>query len=87
MSSNGLWLPEPSLRRSAHKLGAIKSADVDQLTLTPEEASEIHPWAVLIWGSDCRARAEKLRKLGWEAKGVDVFESIPDMVEREIKGW
>ena len=62
--------------------GLIQSADLDKLT--GERSASIHPWGPLIWGSNCRSRADRLRKLGWKGQAPDIYAEIPSMVEFEV---
>jgi len=63
--------------------GLIKSAEVDKLSV--EDASAQHPWAPLIWGGNCRSRADRLRSLGWKPQGPTLYESLPAMINEEVK--
>lgn len=63
--------------------GAIKSAEVERMPV--EEASKHHPWAGLIWGGNSRSRGERLRKLGWKPRGPSIYDSLPAMMDEEIK--
>lgn len=69
---------------AAHAQGALKTADVDELAVS--DAAAIHPWAPLLWGSNCRGRADRLRALGWDPKVKALEENIAEMVRFEIGG-
>lgn len=44
-------------------LGKLETDEVDELTVA--QATEIHPYAGLLWGASCRSRADRLRAIGW----------------------
>ncbi|RDW75541.1 NAD(P)-binding Rossmann-fold containing protein [Coleophoma cylindrospora] len=72
-----------AIAKIAHERGAIPSEEIDKLT--PEEASAIHPWAPLLWGGNCRSKGDRIHALGWKPIGPTVYESLPEMVDVEIK--
>jgi hypothetical protein len=72
-----------AIAKDLHGKGAIKSAEVERMPL--EEASSHHPWAGLIWGGNCRSRGERLRNLGWKPTGPGLYDSLPTMMDEEIK--
>jgi len=72
-----------AIAKDLHRKGAIKSPDVERMPVA--EASKHHPWAGLMWGGNCRSRGERLRKLGWKPTGTSIYESLPSMVDEEIK--
>jgi len=39
----------------------------------------------VLWGGNCRSRAERIRELGWVPKGADLASSLEEMVDVEIK--
>lgn len=51
------------------QLGRLKTDPIDELTAP--QATELHPYAGLLWGSSCRSRADRLRALGWAPKETD----------------
>jgi hypothetical protein len=65
--------------------GISVSPEVEQLT--PEEATKVHPWATYIWGGNCRSRADRLRSMGWKATAPSLVESLPEIVDIEIKAF
>lgn len=71
------------LAKIAHQKGAIKSADVEKLSV--EDAIAVHPWAPLLWGGNCRSRGDRIRALGWEPSARKIEEYLPEMVDFEIK--
>jgi hypothetical protein len=71
------------IAKIAHEAGAIKSTEVDRLSA--EDATAVHPWAPLLWGGNCRCRGDRIRALGWTPRGPTIFESLPEMVNFEIK--
>lgn len=73
-----------AISAAAHAQGALKTAGVDELAVA--DAAAIHPWAPLLWGSNCRGRADRFGALGWVAKGGALEESIGEMVKFEIEG-
>jgi nucleoside-diphosphate-sugar epimerase len=72
-----------AIAKIAHKAGALKSADIDKLSV--EDASAVHPWAPLLWGGNCRSRGDRIRALGWKPTGPKIYDSLPEMVSYEIK--
>jgi nucleoside-diphosphate-sugar epimerase len=71
------------LAKIAHPTGAIKSADVEKLSV--EDASAAHPWAPLLWGGNCRSRGDRIRALGWKPSARKIGDYLPEMVDFEIK--
>lgn len=71
-----------AIARHANARGALPISEVDHLE--PAQAAEFHPWAPLLWGGNCRSRADRFRALGWIASGPSIYESIPAMVDVEI---
>ena len=71
------------LAKIAHQKGAIKSAGVEKLSV--EDAIAVHPWAPLLWGGNCRSRADRIRALGWSPSARKIEEYLPEMVDFEIK--
>ena len=71
------------LAKIAHQKGAIKSADVEKLSV--EDASAAHPWAPLLWGGNCRSRGDRIRALGWKPSARKIEDYLPEMVDFEIK--
>lgn len=72
-----------AITKHAHTVGALPSAEIDQLE--PTAASKFHPWAPLLWGGNCRSRSDRFHALGWKPVGPTIYESIPAMVDFEIK--
>jgi len=68
---------------TAYSLGYLTSSNVEKLTVA--EASIIHPWAPIIWGGNCRSRAQRLRSMGWVPKGVSFESSLTAIIEAEMK--
>lgn len=62
---------------------AIHVATIENLD--PGQAAQIHPWAPILWGTNCIGRSERLRGLGWQPKGPCLFDSLPEMVDFEIE--
>lgn len=63
----------------AYKKGFLSSAKVDDLSI--EEVAKLHPWGPLLWGSNCRSKASRARKLfGWIPEYPDVWSSIEGYV-------
>ncbi|KAJ5107200.1 hypothetical protein N7456_003875 [Penicillium angulare] len=67
----------------AHKQGKLATAEVEELTV--EDAVKFHPWAPVLWGGNCRSRASRLRALGWKPEGPTVWETLPSIVDFEIR--
>ena len=72
-----------AIAKDLHRKGAIKSPEVERMPVA--EASKHHPWAGLMWGGNCRSRGERLRSLGWKPTGPSIYESLPSMMDEEIK--
>jgi nucleoside-diphosphate-sugar epimerase len=72
-----------AIAKIAHEKGAIKTAEVDKLSV--EDAIAVHPWAPLLWGGNCRSRGDRIRALGWTPSARKVEEYLPEMVDFEIK--
>ncbi|KAH9215868.1 hypothetical protein DL95DRAFT_499320 [Leptodontidium sp. 2 PMI_412] len=60
----------------------IQSTEIERLS--PGQAAQIHPWAPMLWGANCRGFSDRLRELGWEARGRGLRESLDEMVEFEV---
>lgn len=58
--------------------GVISGEGLD--VLTEKETKELHPYAEVLWGSNIRVNAERIRRLGWSAKEGDVFSAIPGLL-------
>jgi len=71
-----------AVSKYAEAKGLMKSSGQDKLT--GQEAAAIHPWGPLIWGSNCRSRADRLRSLGWKGLAADVYAELPAMVDFEV---
>ena len=69
--------------KALKRLGAIKTSSV--VSVTPQRATEINDWAVLLWGTGMRTRADKLRALGWKPKTEDWVPFITEMARAEIE--
>ncbi|OBT63732.1 hypothetical protein VE03_06161 [Pseudogymnoascus sp. 23342-1-I1] len=63
--------------------GIKVSTEVDQLSA--EDATKLHPWAPMLWGSNARSRADRLRGLGWKPVAPSLKESLGEIVDVEIK--
>jgi hypothetical protein len=72
-----------AIAKLAYKSGDLPSEEIEKLT--PEQATAVHPWAPLLWGGNCRSRSDRLRALGWKSVGPTICESLPVMVEVEVK--
>jgi nucleoside-diphosphate-sugar epimerase len=51
------------------QLGKLDTDAIDELTVP--QATEIHPYAGLLWGASCRSRAARLRSIGWSPQETD----------------
>lgn len=65
------------------RLGAIKTSSV--VSVSPKKSCELHQWAVLLWGTGMRTRADKLRALGWRPKTEDWVPFVRDMAKAEFE--
>ncbi|KAL2063563.1 hypothetical protein VTL71DRAFT_5368 [Oculimacula yallundae] len=54
--------------------GVLETPDVDVLSV--EEALEITPWALILWSSNMRVSATRLRALGWVPKQLGLIETL-----------
>ncbi|KAI2602120.1 hypothetical protein GGR54DRAFT_536642 [Hypoxylon sp. NC1633] len=52
-----------------NQLGKLETDAIDELTVA--KATEIHPYAGLLWGASCRSRADRLKAMGWVPKETD----------------
>lgn len=69
---------------AAHKQGFLSSDEV--VTVTIEEADQLHRYGAFIWATNSRCRAIRARKLlGWSPKGISLEGEIPDTLTREAK--
>ncbi|KAF2034233.1 NAD(P)-binding protein [Setomelanomma holmii] len=98
LESKVAWLPEGyyfvedaefqwkdvsiAIAKVAHAKGLLKSDQVEKITV--EEASAMHPWALILWGGNSRGSAERLRALGWKSSGKSFAEGLPDMIDAEV---
>ncbi|KAJ5611899.1 hypothetical protein N7528_009004 [Penicillium herquei] len=51
------------------ELGKLETDAIDELTVP--QATEIHPYAGLLWGASCRSRADRMRAIGWAPQETD----------------
>ncbi|KAJ5635347.1 uncharacterized protein N7484_008660 [Penicillium longicatenatum] len=51
------------------ELGQLETDAIDELSVA--QATEIHPYAGLLWGASCRSRADRLRAIGWAPQESD----------------
>ncbi|KAF4767816.1 hypothetical protein HAV15_009317 [Penicillium sp. str.  len=51
------------------QLGKLDTDAIDELSVP--QATEIHPYAGLLWGASCRSRADRLRSIGWSPQETD----------------
>ncbi|KAH0566351.1 hypothetical protein GP486_000257 [Trichoglossum hirsutum] len=65
--------------------GRVSTPEVDKVSA--EDASRLHPWGPLLWGGNCRSRAERIRKLGWEPRGPGIDSCLEEMVDKEIEAF
>jgi nucleoside-diphosphate-sugar epimerase len=64
------------IAKQMHEKGIIPNAEIDHLSV--EEATQIHPWAAMVWGSNMRVQGSRLRSLGWKPKQPMVAETISE---------
>lgn len=72
-----------AIAKLLHSQGALPSENVQHVS--PEKAALYHPWAPLLWGGNCRSRADRFRALGWKPTGPTIYDSLPEMVDFEVK--
>ncbi|CAG8953949.1 hypothetical protein HYFRA_00010910 [Hymenoscyphus fraxineus] len=72
-----------AVTKALYEEGALKSGNVDSISI--EDATQQHPYASILWGGNCRSRADRLHALGWEAKAPNVLQSVPEMVAESLK--
>lgn len=83
---NGEYQWKDVCGRIANELKRLGLADDSVEELGVDAASEMHPWGPLLWGSNARTRGDKLREeLGFVAKGGNVLDSLPEMVQFEAR--
>jgi len=58
--------------------GEIKTLELD--SLTAEEANTLHPWGSLMWGTNMRSRASRLRSLGWTPKYPRALDTVSELL-------
>ena len=67
------------MAKIAHEKGLLPSATVENLSI--EEVAKLYPWGPLLWGSNCRSKASRARKLfRWTPEYPDVWSSIEGYV-------
>lgn len=71
-----------SVAKEMNKRGIIATAEVDRLSA--DEAAQIHPWATMMWGSNIRVCASRLRALGWTPTQRSVFDVLPELSNSNI---
>lgn len=72
------------IAKIAEKKGLLDSEET--LSLSADELTELHPYAILIWGSNSRGKAIRARKLlGWKPHGESLKESLAKIVEGEAR--
>ena len=59
--------------------GIIRTVELD--SLTSEEANQLHPWATLMFGSNMRTRASRLRGLGWTPKQPGPVDTVFELLK------
>lgn len=69
--------------KALSKLGAIQTSSV--VSISPQQSMRLNDWAVLLWGSGMRTRADKLRALGWKPKTEDWVPFIVEMAKVEVE--
>ncbi|KAF2805984.1 NAD(P)-binding protein [Mytilinidion resinicola] len=70
-----------AVAKIAYGKGLINSAEVDKMS--PDKVTEMHPWGTILWGTNSRGSAERLRALGWKTSGKSIADSLPAMVDFE----
>ena len=60
------------------ELGKLETDLIDELTVA--QATELHPYAGILWGASCRSRADRLRALGWAPEETDWHVLIDETV-------
>ncbi|KAG4443227.1 hypothetical protein IFR05_001270 [Cadophora sp. M221] len=63
-----------AIAKEMYKRGVIPTAEVD--VLSEEEVVEIHPWGLIVFATNMRTRASRLRGLGWVPKQPGVLETV-----------
>ncbi|KAK0123993.1 hypothetical protein ONS95_008982 [Cadophora gregata] len=61
---------------------SLDSPTIEQLS--PGQAAQIHPWAPMLWGSNCVGEAKQLEELRWQPEGPSLIEALPEMLDFEI---
>lgn len=69
--------------KALSKLGAIQTSSV--VSISPQQSMKLNDWAVLLWGSGMRTRADKLRALGWKPKTEDWVPFVVEMAKVEVE--
>lgn len=68
-----------AVTKEMYKRGLIESEEIDNITV--EEAEKLVPYASIMFGTNMRTTGSRLKALGWEAKQVNAFETINDMLD------
>lgn len=68
-----------AIAKEMFKRGMIGTTEVEKLT--EDQALEIHSLAPIVWGSNMRIKASRLRALGWLPKHAGVFETVPGLMK------
>jgi nucleoside-diphosphate-sugar epimerase len=72
------------MAKIAQKLGLLDSDDAPSLSAT--ELAEIHPYALIIWGSNSRGKAIRARQLlGWKPHRESLGEILLSIIKEEAR--
>jgi nucleoside-diphosphate-sugar epimerase len=72
------------MAKIAQKLGLLDSDDTPSLSAT--ELAEIHPYALIIWGSNSRGKAIRARQLlGWKPHRESLVEILLSIIKEEAR--
>ena len=66
--------------------GYLKTSDLEHHTKEElEKQMPENPYGPLLWGSNSRGKADRLRQLGWSPKHDSLFDSLSSLYDREAK--
>jgi nucleoside-diphosphate-sugar epimerase len=68
---------------SLHKRGLLDTDEIDHLG--PQAVKEMHPYALIMWGANVRARTQKLRALGWGPREGRREEAVDEAVAEWLR--
>ncbi|PVH81537.1 NAD(P)-binding protein [Cadophora sp. DSE1049] len=68
-----------AIAKEMFRRGMVGTVEVDRLS--DEQALEIHPWALILWGANMRTNASRLRALGWVPKQPGIMATVAGLLK------